>query len=123
MKSILSLIMVDLKLVLKNIFFWVLIGMLVAIIFTVNFLLPKEITPKSPDFVTYGFEMSGYRQVDTIDRIKELVAQDENIVGVALDKGLCKQFQQKASRRCDPAIYSADGRSNTGTGFPDREHH
>lgn len=104
MKSILSLIMVDLKLVLKNIFFWVLIGMLVAIIFTVNFLLPKEITPNSPDFVTYGFEISGYRQVDTIDRIKELVAQDENIVGVALDKGTYTVFANNFSKKQAAAV-------------------
>ncbi len=87
MKSIFSLIMVDLKLVLKNIFFWVLIGMLIAIIFVVNFLLPKEIASTSPELVTCGFEMDGYRQADTIDRLKEMIEQNENTVGVALDKG------------------------------------
>ena len=87
MKSILALMEVDLKLVLKNIFFWVLVGMLIAIILVVNFLLPERIGTSSPEIVTYGIEMDGYKQADSIDELKKMVEQYDNTVGVALDKG------------------------------------
>lgn len=99
MKSVLSLMIVDLKMVLKNIFFWVLIGMLIAIILVVNFLLPEKIATTSPNIVTYGLEISGYKQADNIDELKELVAQNKNTVGVVLDKNkftvLANNFSEK----------------------------
>ncbi len=56
MKSICSLMIVDLKMVLKNLFFWVLAGMLIVVILTVNVLLPQRTGTDSPDAVTEGFE-------------------------------------------------------------------
>lgn len=88
MKSVFALMLVDFKLVAKNIFFWVLLGMLIAIIFVVNFLLPQSIEIASPTIVTYGFEADGYRQIEDISQLKQLVEDDKNIVGVALnDRG------------------------------------
>lgn len=99
MKSIVSLMIVDLKLVIKNIFFWVLIGMLIAIILVVNFLLPKNIDASVPDILTYGIEIDDYKKANSMEELKELVEQDKNIVGVAYDNGsytvIANNFSEK----------------------------
>lgn len=87
MKSILSLMLVDLKLVLKNIFFWVLVGMLIAIIIVVNFLLPHTLPTTSPKIVTYGFETAEYQCAESIEQLNELLEKDKNMVGVILENG------------------------------------
>lgn len=87
MRSIISLISVDLKLVLKNIFFWVLLGMLIAIILVVNFLLPQNITTTPPNIVTYGFKTTEYQCADNIEQLNEMLEKEENTVGVILENG------------------------------------
>lgn len=87
MRSVLSLVMVDLKLILKNIFFWVLLGMLIGIILVVNFLLPEEMTIPTPKIVTYGIENSGYQRVDSLEELEALLAKDEEFIGIIYEKG------------------------------------
>lgn len=87
MRSILSLMLVDLKLVLKNIFFWVLLGMLIAIIIVVNFLLPQAITTTVPNVVTFGFETVEYQCAESIEQLKEMLEKDKNMVGVICENG------------------------------------
>lgn len=85
-KSIRTLMIVDLKLVLKNIFFWVLVGVLVAIILAVNFLLPKTIESPSPEIITYGMEGTGveaiYPYADTKEALQEQLNHTSSMVGV-----------------------------------------
>ncbi|MEG6612641.1 hypothetical protein V6C42_07245 [Pseudoclostridium thermosuccinogenes] len=87
MRSIFYLVLVDLKLIFKNIFFWVLSGVLIAIILTVNFLLPRKITITSPDIVTYGFETAEYQCANSIEQLKEILKKDKNMVGVIRENG------------------------------------
>ena len=87
MRSIFSLILVDLKLVLKNIFFWVLLGMLIAIILVVNFLLPQTVTTNSPNIVTYGVETTKYQSVESVEQLNEMLEKNKNMVGVIFENG------------------------------------
>lgn len=87
MKNILSLMAIDFKLICKNIFFWILLGMLVIIILVVNFLLPKERTSKYPEIITYGFDTQVYRQAKNMDDLEYLVKKADNTVGIAFEKG------------------------------------
>lgn len=87
MRSIFSLILVDLKLIVKNIFFWVLLAMLIVIILVVNFLLPQTITTTSPNIVTYGFATAQYQCAESVEQLKEIVERDKNMVGVILENG------------------------------------
>lgn len=99
MKCIISLMIVDLKLVIKNIFFWVLIGMLIAIILVVNFLLPQSINASAPDILTYGIEIGDYKKANSMEELKAFVEQGENTVGAAYDNGsytvIANNFSEK----------------------------
>ncbi|MDK2808435.1 MAG: type transport system permease protein, partial [Clostridiales bacterium] len=98
MKTIFSLIVIDLKLILKNIFFWVLFGVLIMIILVVNFLIPKKIPVTSPEIVTYGFEVPGYKSADTIAQLEELVKRD-SIVGVIWENEAYHVLSNKLSEK------------------------
>lgn len=115
MKSVLSLMTVDLKMVLKNIFFWVLVGMLIVIVLVVNFLLPQKIETNSPDIVTYGFEATGYKQAGNIDELKELVAENKNIVGVILENERFTVLANHYSEKQAAAVVLPFSDRNTGT--------
>lgn len=115
MKSVLSLMTVDLKMVLKNIFFWVLVGMLIVIVLVVNFLLPQKIETNSPDIVTYGFEATGYKQAGNIDELKELAAENKNIVGVILENERFTVLANHYSEKQAAAVVLPFSDRNTGT--------
>lgn len=104
MKSIFSLISVDLKLVLKNIFFWVLFGMLVAIILVVNFLLPQTVTTVSPNIVTYGFETAEYQRAESMEQLNETLKKNKNIVGVILENGAYTVLANNLSEKQATAV-------------------
>lgn len=88
-QCILTLMVIDLKLVLKNIFFWVLLGVLIAIIIAIHLLLPKTIEWPIPDLVTYGVEDKSpeYQSVDTMEKLQEQLNQDNSRVGVVYEDG------------------------------------
>lgn len=76
MKSIAALTVQEFKLLSRNAIFWVLTITLVAIVLSVNFLIPRNIDLSRTDLVVYGEPWSGrgLREVKSLDQLEQEVA-------------------------------------------------
>ncbi|RVU55441.1 ABC transporter permease [Anaerosphaera multitolerans] len=107
MKAICSQMIVDLKLVIKNIFMWVMIGILLIIILVVRFLLPEQVRDSKAQIITYGMEGIGHLQIQTLDELEKVVRQEKNTVGIARVDEEYKIFTNGLSKKQVTAVVNS----------------
>lgn len=107
MRRMISLFWQDSKLLIRNAMFWVLTVSLIAIILTVNFLIPEEFSAGEAALTVYGADISGdnVKKVSSPEEVKNDV-KNNGTVGLIYGNGKIEVIHDGLSDKAVAALVS-----------------